>query len=472
MNFSQLESIGFNYIKNLLNPASDVGVAALKKLRPYKPEEINLLEDEWDSIENAVNKINDNSDFFEELLFLLGNIKDIRQSFERLESEVLSESELFEIKVFLIYKEKINTFLLSSGKGIFKNLTLNDTTAALKLLSKSGAGGFFIGAEYSNALAKIRHEKEEAAKKIIQAKDHVEKEKFLNLHLSLAAKEETEIFLVLKKLTNELANYKNQFLSDLDSIAKIDLILSKAKLAANYKCIRPVLNNSLIIKNAVNPYVASHLKFNKFTPISLSAVKGTTIITGANMGGKTVALKTIALNAYLALCGFFVFAEYFALPFFNFVKVMLDDFQNTKRGLSSFGGEVVHINELFLIAENNGLVLIDEFAAGTNAEEGAKIFKAVAKSFNDKNSIVIMSTHFDGVASVAKAHYQVVGLSNAPIDKIKELLVKNLSSPTELIASFMDYGLQKVDSKKEVPKDAINICKMMGLSQEILNNLE
>lgn len=43
------------------------------------------------------------------------------------------------------------------------------------------------------------------------------------------------------------------------------------------------------------------------------------MITGANMGGKSVALKTVAENVLLFQMGFFVFAKYASIPLLDFI---------------------------------------------------------------------------------------------------------------------------------------------------------
>ena len=38
----------------------------------------------------------------------------------------------------------------------------------------------------------------------------------------------------------------------------------------------------------------------------------------------------------------------------------------------------------------------------------------------------------------------------------------------DIINKYMDYRLRPVDRSKTIPKDAINIAKLMGLKEEIL----
>lgn len=473
MDFNQLESIGFNYIRHMLQPVSAVGKARLKKIVPFPSLQTALLNQEWDYLALIKGYLEKDSRFFDSLIHELSMVKDIRGSFNRLKSEVLEETELFEIKAFLSLCEKIKSFFAQTdtAKDFFA-LVPNGDKSALSLLSKSGAGGFFIGPHYSEKLSEIRREKEKAAKMAESSDNKEEKDKYLKLHTSLAADEDAEEYSVRKQLSLQISGCADKLIIDLDTLGRLDLLIAKAALAVKMPSCRPVIGECLTVNSAHNPLIADNLGDSQFTPISLQADNGTTIITGANMGGKTVALRTIALNCYLALCGFFAFSESLSLPHFEFIDIVSDNLSSTDRNLSSFGGEAVRIDQLYRTADKKGLILIDEFAAGTNADEGARIFRAVAKSFDCKHSTVIMTTHFDGVAGSGSAYYQIIGLKNAPLSTMEQLLRKNPEGGINLIAKYMDYGLVKVDKDVPVPKDAINICKMLGISKDILDRID
>ena len=69
-------------------------------------------------------------------------------------------------------------------------------------------------------------------------------------------------------------------------------------------------------------------------------------MTGANMGGKTVALATMTLNVLLAHCGFFVFGETLKLPVLDSIFYLSHDYQSIALGLSSFGSEIKEVTRL------------------------------------------------------------------------------------------------------------------------------
>lgn len=84
----------------------------------------------------------------------------------------------------------------------------------------------------------------------------------------------------------------------------------------------------------------------EFTPVDLELERGATVVTGANMGGKSVSLKTITLNLLLMHTGFFVFAKGMTAPLFHSVGLIGADGQSVERGLSSFGAEVKELDEV------------------------------------------------------------------------------------------------------------------------------
>ena len=42
----------------------------------------------------------------------------------------------------------------------------------------------------------------------------------------------------------------------------------------------------------------------------------------------------------------------------------------------------------------------------------------------------------------------------------------------ELIARHMNYGLYRVEGRQDCPRDALNICRLLGMRPEILKMVE
>ena len=93
-------------------------------------------------------------------------------------------------------------------------------------------------------------------------------------------------------------------LPELHAHPLLDLLLAKARLARRFGCVRPEIDpqGRVEASDMIHPEVADHLRARggAFTPVSLMLERGTTVITGANMGGKSVSLKSTTLNLLLA----------------------------------------------------------------------------------------------------------------------------------------------------------------------------
>ena len=193
------------------------------------------------------------------------------------------------------------------------------------------------------------------------------------------------------------------------------------------------------------------------------------MLTGANMGGKSVALQTVALNICLALSGCFVFCTQAKVPVFERVELINRDFSSAEGGLSSFGGEIVRFNAAAARLGGGGLsfIAMDEFARGTNAAEGAAIARGVVRYLADKNAVTLLATHYDGAAAFAARHYQVRGLRS-----MGENLPAGGEDALRNIENAMDYGLIPVGPEAPCPRDALRICRVLGLPEEIMKDIE
>ena len=118
------------------------------------------------------------------------------------------------------------------------------------------------------------------------------------------------------------------------------------------------------------------------------------------------------------------------------------------------------------------MILLDEFAKGTNPAEGGAIARGVCAYLNAQNAYTVMATHYEGLSALAGAHYQVVGLQRADV---AAFLSETTNIPVEdrvaLIASCMDYGILPATGE-QLPMDAVNICRLLGLSEGILDLIE
>lgn len=94
------------------------------------------------------------------------------------------------------------------------------------------------------------------------------------------------------------------------------------------------------------------------------------LITGPNMGGKTVYIKMIAVLQVMAQVGCFIPAHsaQFRICDKLFSRIGFED--SIDKGVSSFGMEVEQMSFILNNVTPNSLVIIDELGRGTNPGEG------------------------------------------------------------------------------------------------------
>ncbi|KXZ40151.1 MutS domain V [Alkalithermobacter thermoalcaliphilus JW-YL-7 = DSM 7308] len=472
----QRDSVGLNFIIENLRVCTPYGSYEKKNIKPFKRKDKKLLLQELDNIEKIVNSLSVNKDIYSQIEMILSKIKDISGSIKRCENlQTLDEVELYEIKYFSI---QVNKFI-----SLYENLNLNIDNIKfykldniIKLLDPENKNipTFYIYESYSENLKKIRYEKRLIEEKIFKEEDKEKLKILKDQRMKIVIQEEEEELRIRKFLTSEIKKEILYLKTNISSLGKIDLLIGKAKLSLEYNGVKPIIIDDIKVelKEAFNPYIKQLInkKNKEFTPISISLSKGTTVITGANMSGKSVSLKTTVLNLILANMGFFIFCKYGKIPILDFIYYISDDMQSIHKGLSTFGAEIIKLNQIIQNAKiETGFIALDEFARGTNPKEGCILAKSICEYFNKCDSIVLLSTHYDNVANSALEHYQVVGLKNVDFNLLKRKIDLNKSFSVQIIQDHMDYRLEKVSSKNEVPKDALNISILLGLEKEVIN---
>lgn len=472
----QRKQIGFEYILNKLNVNTPYGTDEIKNLEVYT--DIEKLNKELGLVENTISEIKNSPNEFNEIDKVFMVMKDVRNSLKKCNNTskmTLDEVELFEIKMFSIAMgELILNYEKTQGiKGIdFKSL---EHIVDLLDPDKNDIPTFYIYDSYSEKLKNIRDNKKDIEKRIFSEDNEGIIEELKAKRLELVIKEEKEEIIIKKYLTEEIKKSMEVLLYDIALVGKLDFLIAKSKLfiKENAVCPKIVPKEQMEIKIVeginleIKDIIAS--KSKKFTPVSIHLKDGVTIITGANMGGKSVSLKTIVQNLLLAQFGFFVFAKEAIIPQLDFIFFISDDMQSISKGLSTFGAEIVKMKPVIELCKRNvGFVALDEFARGTNPKEGSIIVKSLSEYLNKFDSATIISTHYDGIVTDDIVHYQVVGLRNLDFDSLKYKIDLNKGKSVEIIQEHMDYRLEKVDNINEVPKDALNVAELLGFEDEVL----
>ena len=449
-----LEWMGFNYLKEQLELNNAYGKTYMQDLsflsNACLNQELVLLEEmiKFTSCKN--NKIT--------LQHTLMKFKDISSTIKRcLNGAVLDLVELFEIK-----RQAINTVTLSHL--IFGN-QFDNVRDIISLLSEEGKHEmeFYIYDSYSSKLSEIRREKKRWESEYYRS-DETKRVEILNKRSQYVLAEEEEEILVRQKLSRMLQPLIAKMDRHCQLIGHIDVLYAKAILSIKYQGIKPEFD--LIrceISGMIHPKLIDELG-KGYMKNTIELTCGSTVITGANMSGKSSVLKTLALNIFLGRCGFYVFANKAVLPLVDNLVYLGAQDELRLHGLSSFGHEIKQVNNVIAsLKKQFCLVIVDEFARSTNPNEGQKFVKALTAFCNRHSSITVIATHFDQVGAYANAHYQIKGLKEHPMG----------NSPLTIgdIKKYMDYSLVKVELENTVPKEAYSVAILLGLDADFLSTL-
>ena len=456
------EDSGYSWVMAQLDPASPFGRTLARDPHWYGPGEESVLEAEFNRIATLLDVLKNTPEYAEAVLHVLSEFHDMRNSFHRASNVPMDEVELFEVKHFLLCLERLATHF--SDLPLMDGLTILPITDMLDLLDPSGRRlpPFSVENAFEPSLERIREDKARIESELRAVTDATHKEELMKERRALVDAEDKAEYAARQRLTTALLREKERFFSAMDAIARLDVILAKARLARKHGCIRPTLTMERIVtaEDLVHPGVAARLedRNRSFTSVSVTLEQGSTVITGANMGGKSVSLKSITLNLLLLHTGFFVFARSMSSPLFHSVALICADGQSADQGLSSFGAEITTLNNILSSQEGKFFFLaLDEFARGTNPHEGAALAKALTEYLNSLNCIALLTTHYDGVSDAARRHYQVAGLS-APEHGILT------GNALERLADLMDYHLIPAPPGAPCPHDALRVCKLLGLN--------
>jgi len=216
----------------------------------------------------------------------------------------------------------------------------------------------------------------------------------------LEGDERDEVARILAELSRHVGAHADDLAHAVEVLAAIDFALACGALSRGWRgCpIEPSGDVELIA--ARHPLLDPETVVPIDLPLTGVRVL---VLSGANTGGKTVALKTLGLCALLHQCGLFVPAERARLPVFADVLADIGDEQSIAASLSTFSGHLRNLVHVLEAATPRTLVLLDEVAAGTDPIEGAALARALLDELSQRAALTITTTHYAEVKQWASA---------------------------------------------------------------------
>jgi len=217
---------------------------------------------------------------------------------------------------------------------------------------------------------------------------------------------------ILGELSAHLAARIEEIRRMRDGVGFIDSLLARARYAAAHGCSPAVdVSDRILLLEARHPLLGKGA-----VPITVRMEAGCRmlIITGPNMGGKTVSLKTVGLLSLMNQFGMEIPAvQGTELPIFDDCLADIGDEQSIQQSLSTFSAHIANLSRIAEQSTSRSLVLLDELGAGTDPEEGTAIAMALLDVFITRRSFALATTHH----GVLKHYgYTKEGVQNASME--------------------------------------------------------
>ena len=217
----------------------------------------------------------------------------------------------------------------------------------------------------------------------------------------LRVHEENEEYRILYSLSAMVADYEEILLQNISMIEKLDFIFSKGKLSLEYDGTEPKINTKryIRIEDGRHPLMA----LSECVPLQFEIGKSFdgVVITGPNTGGKTVTIKTVALNCMMAQCGLHVACKKAEICMNSNFLCDIGDGQNISENLSTFSAHIVNVLEILKKVNRDSLVVMDELGSGTDPTEGMGIAIAILEELQKSGGLFLVTTHYPEVKQYA-----------------------------------------------------------------------
>ncbi|HTJ26813.1 MAG TPA: hypothetical protein VMA36_11695 [Candidatus Limnocylindria bacterium] len=269
-------------------------------------------------------------------------------------------------------------------------------------------------------------------------------------------------------LAERIAREADAISSVTDALGALDRGLARVAFAQRWgACVPRLADGPIAFADATFAPLAEALAARglRYTPLTLE-LRGTAVLTGPNMGGKSAALATAGFLCACVALGAPPPAREASLPLLEtIVAIGGDGPVERARLLSAYAAEVVRARETLAQASPRSLVLLDEFARTTGPREGRALLVALIEALRARGALALVATHFDGVAEAAEVpHLRIAGLHERTL---AQLDAADLDAALDAINAAMDYRIVPAHDAAS-DSDALALAALLGLDASVV----
>ena len=227
----------------------------------------------------------------------------------------------------------------------------------------------------------------------------------------LEADERREIIVILTEFSKLVRPHVDDIIYAYQLLAEIDFIRARAEFARLTNGIEPEVSAKPVVDwiTAKHPllWLALKKQDKPIVPLDIMLTKDRhiLIISGPNAGGKSVCLKTVGLLQYMLQCGLSIpVSERSKVGIFADIMIDIGDEQSIENDLSTYSSHLLNMKNMMKQANENTLLLIDEFGTGTEPQIGGAMAEVVLNQFVKKHAWGVITTHYQNLKHYADSH--------------------------------------------------------------------
>lgn len=262
-------------------------------------------------------------------------------------------------------------------------------------------------------------------------------------------------------------------------IARLDALLSFAKVSAENRYARPELNTSEVIdiRQGRHPVIEKQLaRDQEYIPNDLyldSNTQQIIILTGPNMSGKSALLRQTALIVLMAQMGCFVPAAEAHIGMVDKIFTRVGASDNISLGESTFMVEMTETASILNNISTRSLILLDEIGRGTSTYDGISIAWAMVEYIHEHplaRAKTLFATHYHELNEMEKTFSRIRNFHVSIREVGNKVIFLRKLAPGGSEHSFGIHVAQMAGMPKSLVKRAGEILKEMetGSSREQL----
>lgn len=266
---------------------------------------------------------------------------------------------------------------------------------------------------------------------------------------------------IYHKLVLDVVDYIPAVQLNASLIARLDCLLSFARVSLANNYVRPVVDHSELIDihQGRHPVIEKQLPVDEeYIPNDVfldTSEQQVIILTGPNMSGKSALLRQTALIVLMAQTGCFVPAESARIGWVDKIFTRVGASDNISLGESTF---MVEMNEAASILNNlseRSLILLDEIGRGTATYDGISIAWAMVEYIHEHprcKAKTLFATHYHELNEMEAAYSRVRNFN---------VSIKEMNNKVIFLRKLKPGGSEH--------SFGIHVARMAGMPRSVVN---